>query len=115
MRMSTLILLCVALTGCKDKPDDEHAPLVGKWKAADLELVMSFHPDGTYAYDFGPNQGHGAFALRKEGAGLALATCIEGDACRSGGLWTRQDVTLVGDRLTYVAGGQVWKRVSPKP
>lgn len=128
------IAACAASPACQrqSEEDELRTQLVGRWvesSIGDVESTsgkteMVFHVDGRYEHVFTatgkPPVNHGGRwkLVDREGARL-LATCMEGERCQSGGLWTMSTLEINGDSMVTrspTGGPQIRsRRLSPPP
>jgi len=114
-------LLFALLFACGGGEDERtRAFLVGTWeKENDVDKSFlterRFEADGTFRTACGtrseaPMRATGAFRVVAEGTSLRLETCTDGATCRTGGLWTIEELTAVGDdrMMTRSPNGGSW-------
>lgn len=101
---SLLFTLVCACGGGEE--ESTRAYLIGTWeKENDVNKSFlterRFEADGTFRFACGtrseaPGRATGAFRVVAEGTSLRLETCT-GATCRTGGLWTIEELTTLGD------------------
>ena len=124
--MRCALLSITMVLACKGDPLATPAKkLVGTWQEQGIDSTQlvsqsTFVSGGDYELKVSEKTEHGRWKLAGSQDKPELRTCIEGDRCKTGGIWTVERFELIGDDILVTSddhgnGKRRYHRVAAAP